>query len=446
MSFHAAELELYGDYYARLGGEGITVDVLAPFLAQSGLPRETLSEIWSLTFGEVFSSVDFDRFCAALRLVAHAQAGAGVSPVLLEQEPLYPPTFEAADTFGDVQGGHLDTENQLYEGYFHQANSTAWDADGSAPTSFGTAEQMEWPADPPDPFQTQAQLSEAQLPEAQLSEAQLPKARLEEQDDPFATRKLEIETESRASKDKDDEMHSKELDFAVEDFSPALPVAPPQPIEHLIAVMEHETWLLKRLRLDDDERNEEILRLEKACREEEKALAKTKGEIQQSNTERRHLQQQLDTSQNQLVELRMEYDMLRRESVFLQHDQSSHAAEVLFLQRLLEEYQRDSKVLERSISLLGNATFGLEGQSRALQQATLNLEQQANAEAMGLEKDMLELQAVRQALDSMTTAGLPGSQSGGGSSHHWSSGGMSLFDTKPLSFERGVPKLIREGV
>lgn len=42
MSFHAAELELYGDYYARLGGEGITVDVLAPFLAQSGLPRETL--------------------------------------------------------------------------------------------------------------------------------------------------------------------------------------------------------------------------------------------------------------------------------------------------------------------------------------------------------------------------------------------------------------------
>ncbi|CAK9052424.1 Hypothetical protein (Fragment), partial [Durusdinium trenchii] len=206
------------------------------------------------------------------------------------------------------------------------------------------------------------------------------------------------------------------------------------------------TWLLKRLRLDDDERNEEILRLEKACREEEKALAKTKGEIQQSNTERRHLQQQLDTSQNQLVELRMEYDMLRRESVFLQHDQSSHAAEVLFLQRLLEEYQRDSKVLERSISLLGNATFGLEGQSRALQQATLNLEQQANAEAMGLEKDMLELQAVRQALDSMTTAGLPGSQSGGGSSHHWSSGGMSLFDTKPLSFERGVPKLIREGV
>lgn len=55
---------------------------------------------------------------------------------------------------------------------------------------------MEWPADPPDPFQTQAQLSEAQLPEAQLSEAQLPKARLEEQDDPFATRKLEIETES----------------------------------------------------------------------------------------------------------------------------------------------------------------------------------------------------------------------------------------------------------
>lgn len=45
-----------------------------------------MSEIWSLTFGEVFSSVDFDRFCAALRLVAHAQAGAGVSPVLLEQE------------------------------------------------------------------------------------------------------------------------------------------------------------------------------------------------------------------------------------------------------------------------------------------------------------------------------------------------------------------------
>eukprot|EP00434_Breviolum_minutum_P012378 symbB.v1.2.010903.t1/scaffold720.1/size169259/14 len=118
--------------------------------------------------------------------------------------------------------------------------------------------------------------------------------------------------------------------------------------------------MTRRLRQDSDEMKEEILRLERSCKDEEKAMTKTSSELQQSDTERRHLMQQLEISQNQLVELRMEYDMLQRESLFLQHEENNHSSEAQFLQRLLEEYQRDSKVIEESIGLLEDATFGLE--------------------------------------------------------------------------------------
>lgn len=98
---------------------------------------------------------------------------------------------------------------------------------------------------------------------------------------------------------------------------------------------------------------QEILGLEAACRQEEKALAKTKQEIAQSDGERRHLQQQLDDSQTLLLRLRDEYGTLQRENVFLQrpgggvqhvglrHERHRSTNEAEVLQRLLEEYQRD---------------------------------------------------------------------------------------------------------
>ena len=235
----------------------------------------------------------------------------------------------------------------------------------------------------------------------------------------------------------------------------------PQPIEHLIALLQNEKVMTRRLRQDSDEMKEEILRLERSCKDEEKAMTKTSSELQQSDTERRHLMQQLEISQNQLVELRMEYDMLQRESLFLQHEENNHSSEAQFLQRLLEEYQRDSKVIEESIGLLEDATFGLEGQSRALQQATANLEQQVSLESAGLEKDQLELQAVRQAVESMA-AGRAGTalgfdselrddpagfqRTGGLGQRHWSAG-MSLFGQKSFSFGRtGQTGPVRDGV
>jgi len=237
-------------------------------------------------------------------------------------------------------------------------------------------------------------------------------------------------------------------------------VVPAQPIEHLVALLQNEKVMMRRLRQDTDETKEELLRLESACKEEDKALAKTMGELQHSDAQRRHLLEQLETSQNQLVELRSEYDMLQRESFVLQHEQNKYASEAQFLQVLLEEYQRDSQAIEQSIGLLEDATFGLEGQSRALAQATQNLENQVHLESSGLEKDQLELQAVCQAVESMRGAqkdapGIAGGfdenlqssgdldvRASGLGRHHWSSG-MSLLDHRTpgtgLAF-------VREGV
>eukprot|EP00435_Cladocopium_sp_Y103_P055270 s696_g18.t1 len=127
-------------------------------------------------------------------------------------------------------------------------------------------------------------------------------------------------------------------------------VVPAQPIEHLVALLQNEKAMMRRLRQDSDEMKEELLRLESACKEEDKALAKTMGELQHSDAQRRHLLEQLETSQNQLVELRSEYDMLQRESFVLQHEQNKYSSEAQFLQVLLEEYQRDSQAKSLKLS------------------------------------------------------------------------------------------------
>ncbi|CAJ1381629.1 unnamed protein product [Effrenium voratum] len=250
-----------------------------------------------------------------------------------------------------------------------------------------------------DPFQTEAGAF-AEAPDPFETEVAM-----KEEFDPFGTRKLS-QPEVREE---------------------------PQPVEHLVALLEEEKGLLRRARQDSVELREELLQLEEACRREEKAAAAPdRGE-----TASRQLQRQLSASQGQLVELRAEYDLLRRESVFLRQNQTGSAAEAQSLRRLLDEYRRDVQVLERSVGFLESAKSSLEAQKVALDTAAARVELQVRTEAARLAEDQRELRVLRKALESLRGSpkaeGLAdgfGSPGVGQMQSHWSSG-ISMLDSPP---------------
>ena len=91
-------------------GSTLTVPQAAEFLRRSGLPSESLSQIWGVAVGAA-TEVSLDSFMVACRLVAHAQGGKPVSLEALKQiswMPLDDPTFEGLTTKGaggSSQGG-----------------------------------------------------------------------------------------------------------------------------------------------------------------------------------------------------------------------------------------------------------------------------------------------------------------------------------------------------
>merc|ERR1712008_598485 len=88
-----------------------------------------------------------------------------------------------------------------------------------------------------------------------------------------------------------------------------------QPVEHLEVLIEVEKKLVQRLRKDVDELDEELQRLEEACREEDREASRDKSETELATRERQILEQHLAASQRQLAELKVEHKGLQVEGV-----------------------------------------------------------------------------------------------------------------------------------
>jgi len=72
---------------------------VAAFLQQSGLPKETLRKIWELADRTNDGTLDFENFCVACRLTAHAQTqapGASIEESSVAEIPSAPPDFTGA--------------------------------------------------------------------------------------------------------------------------------------------------------------------------------------------------------------------------------------------------------------------------------------------------------------------------------------------------------------
>lgn len=76
------------------GGRAIPASAAAEFLSRSGLPRPTLHAIWTLADSRNEGALDAQGFYAAMRLVAHAQAGEPMAPGLASLPPPALPRFD----------------------------------------------------------------------------------------------------------------------------------------------------------------------------------------------------------------------------------------------------------------------------------------------------------------------------------------------------------------
>lgn len=95
-SMGPSERDHYHQLFESIGFGLNGREVTADFLRRSGLPQETLQFIWGQTAKNNGTFLDFDGFCAACRLVAHAQQRGphSISPALVAETPAGPPWFD----------------------------------------------------------------------------------------------------------------------------------------------------------------------------------------------------------------------------------------------------------------------------------------------------------------------------------------------------------------
>ncbi|CAE8601045.1 unnamed protein product, partial [Polarella glacialis] len=198
--------------------------------------------------------------------------------------------------------------------------------------------------------------------------------------------------------------------------APAPAATASQPVEHLEALIEAEKRLVKQLRQDLEEHNQELLRLEEACRLEERETTREREQGENVDVERRQLQQQLESSQRQLVELKHEHQELHRESVMLRRDHGHYTQEAVFLQRLVDEGFRETQVLQQTIEYLEQSNQSLEAHTRALEEARRGIAGKARAEQELLQRAQGGAAAAKQALETLRNGGgLPSAASSKGS-------------------------------
>lgn len=143
-----AERALYWQLFRSTGGDGagspVSGSSVAGLLQRSGLPQDVLRRIWKLADHTSLGSLDFEGFCVACRLCAHAQLqapGTPLSEATVAEVPVVPPVFKgSAPPPEDGVGRSGDVVAD--PGFDFEA--TAFGVDGSAQGP---------PSRPPDPSQ-----------------------------------------------------------------------------------------------------------------------------------------------------------------------------------------------------------------------------------------------------------------------------------------------------
>lgn len=199
-----------------------------------------------------------------------------------------------------------------------------------------------------------------------------------------------------------------------------------RPVEHLEVLIEADKWLVQRLRSDVGALDEGLLRLEEACRLEEREAIRERSECERIGQERQHLAQQLEASRRQLGELKAEHQGLHAESVLLRRDPEHYSREVAFLRRLLDEGVRDTQALQQSIEYLEQSNHSLLAHTSSLTEARHEVLEQVRAEREALERERREAARAKQAYGSLRAGGV-----GGGLEHLARHGGPSAGVSGP---------------
>mmetsp|Transcript_115728 Transcript_115728/g.300061 ORF Transcript_115728/g.300061 Transcript_115728/m.300061 type:complete len:651 (+) Transcript_115728:152-2104(+) len=108
----SAERALYARLWAAAGGSPagagapLQGSAVAEVLQRSGLPKDALRHIWELASGRS-STLDFEGFCAACRLCAHAQqmGSSALVPAAISEVPGVPPWFDGLGNGGSGCSG-----------------------------------------------------------------------------------------------------------------------------------------------------------------------------------------------------------------------------------------------------------------------------------------------------------------------------------------------------
>jgi hypothetical protein len=173
-------------------------------------------------------------------------------------------------------------------------------------------------------------------------------------------------------------------------------------------LIEADKALVTHLRRDVDELDEELTRLEEACRFEERETTRERAEVEHVGQERQHLMQQLAASQRQLSELKLEHEGIVLENVMLRCDHDHFAKEAVFLRKLLDEGTRDAQALQQSIEYLEQSNSNLRAHTKTLEEARNEVLDTVKGEKELLRKERDEAEFAQRALEALRTDGVDG--------------------------------------
>jgi hypothetical protein len=180
------------------------------------------------------------------------------------------------------------------------------------------------------------------------------------------------------------------------------------PVEHFEVLVEADKVIISSLRRDVDELDEELSRLEEACRFEERETVRERAECDRIGLERDNLRQQLAASQRQMNELKEEHEGIVLENVMLRCDHDHFAKEAAFLKRLLDEATRDAEALQHSIEYLEQSNTSIRAHTKTLEDARNEVLQTVKNEKELLRKEQREAEFAKQALEALRVDGVDG--------------------------------------
>merc|ERR1711957_899321 len=179
-----------------------------------------------------------------------------------------------------------------------------------------------------------------------------------------------------------------------------------RPVDHLEVIIEADKWMAQRLRQDISALDDELARLDDACRFEEREAIRERAECERIGQEKSHLTQQLEASKRQLRELKSEHEGLHLEGVLLRCDPEHGGKELQIMQRLLGEGTRDTERLQQSIEYLEQTNFSLQEHTRSLQAARHEVLEQVRKEKELLAREQHEAEEIRKLLEKLRGPGV----------------------------------------